>query len=154
MLNSILKTYTSNNENANSWSKTPENTAVRSSHRAHTPIQLSPSRQPNCVGAEGPKLLPEPGSLQQQNQPVNPPIPGFPYRYNRLSIVLNEPNPLPKIQTKPPCRANAAARKLLQLQRNPIFRRFFIGKTYLRARAHVPESKPYLPGASASEPSH
>ena len=84
------------------------------------------------MGAEGPKLLPEPGSLQQQNQPVNPPIPGFPYRYNRLSIVLNEPNPLPKIQTKPPCRANAAARKLLQLQRNPIFRRFFTGKTYHR----------------------
>src|SRR5438874_23129 len=115
-------------EFTNFWSKSLKQTAVRSSHRAYTIIQFSPTRQPNCVGTEGLKLLPETRRPTAAKPTHHHPPPGCSHRENSLSIGLGEPNPVPKVQTKPPCSADAAARKPLQLQLKSPSHRFFIGR--------------------------
>ena len=71
------------------------------------------------MAAEGLKLLPETREPTAAKPTHHHPPPGCSHRENSLLIGLSEPNPLPKIQIGPPCRANAAAQKLLQLQLKP-----------------------------------
>src|SRR5438874_7718205 len=124
----MLTTPPRNSEITNSWSKSLEFTAVRSSYRAYTTTQFSPTRQPNCVGTEGSKAAPRTQGPTAAKPTHYHPTPGRLHRQNRRSIGLREPNSVPKVQTRPPCSADAAARKLLQLQLKSPSHRFFVGR--------------------------